>query len=167
MTSQFNLTGVRYLSLVCLGFSVVADIGPTPAYQTALMFFAFITSHFEFPVFVSLLLVLIPLTFLLDIIWAIINGIENESGVMVFAIVFTVLIMLLKIPLFYFTIALFNERNYLFGSLIQVPDHCQNSSKPDESASVYYPPTGNAEEPLCEHFKPSHADNHNSNQVTV
>ena len=96
--------GLRVCCFVALTFAFIADIGFAPGYNSPLVLFAFVASAMHSQFFYSLLIILWPLTLLLDIIWLAIYG-SSASGndMLTLSVVFTILLLFVRIPLIYFS----------------------------------------------------------------
>jgi hypothetical protein len=158
----FVRPGLRYVSLACIVFSVLGDIGPSPGYQTPLLLLVLLLSHFEKTFLACLSALLVPLSLILDVIWCIVWGVDDH-GVVVFSLVMTIIILFLKLPLIYFVLGMYYETKASLRALIDtsVPQKDTDSASTAQDQQ-YLPPTNSIKEPLS---PAGHSSEANSDKV--
>lgn len=89
--------------------TLFASMGSQPSYNFPIALLSVFVPHIPKPFLTSLLFVLLPLSLLLDIIWASIYGGYLSSGAPLLALILMVLNLFLKVPWGYAAWELMNE----------------------------------------------------------
>lgn len=125
--------GLRVCCFVALAFSFIADIGFAPGYNSPLVLFAFVASAMHSQFFYSLLVIMWPLTLLLDIVWlAIYGSAASGNSMLTLSVVFTVLLLFAKLPLIYFSTGCMIESG---GFNVMLLPHKASLDKPNSGSS--------------------------------
>jgi hypothetical protein len=138
----------RFFSLFGLILAMLASLGPVPSYNVALFIFAQITSQFSSHFFVTLFFCVLGLSIALDILWIIIYSL-NAWGILIYSIIMTSCLFLLKLPLIFITSRLYSELQCSVNSLVIV-DNTEENNQAKQSTIPYQAPLDPLREPIRE-----------------
>jgi len=108
MTGYWGMIVLKF-GLASVVLTLFASMGSQPSYNFPIALLSVFVPHLPKPFLTSLLFVLLPISLLLDIIWASLYGPYLDSGAPLLALILMVLNLFLKVPWAYAAYELMNE----------------------------------------------------------